>query len=179
MGEIPGRYRADLQSTFAVVIGLLLVLSSIYLLGLYPHGSTSAGRTGSLGEMPQGFVYVEETVLDESGHTQEGTSSEIDMELGPDVVGLKVTLSWVDDIGSNDQFSLALKRDGGEISSISGTSGTLEISTNQTVAGNYTVVVTAVDCPGLFLRLPIDRDNGNDWSLTAAAIHAEPKEVDG
>ena len=39
--------------------------------------------------------------------------------------------------------------------------------------GNFTVEITALDCPGLIGPFPVDRDNGNDWDLKVSATVQE------
>jgi hypothetical protein len=166
-------YKEDVWYLLAAAVMVLLIVTSTDIFGQYPlkQGDTKGALVGT---PPPGFVFKEEDILDETGYTGEGQSSELALDLGPDVVGLIVELTWVDDIGSNDQFSLTLKCEGSDMGSVSGTQGTLELSTNHTAKGNYTIIVRAVNCPGMFPRLPFDRDQGNDWAINVKSIRKVP-----
>jgi hypothetical protein len=110
------------------------------------------------------------SLTSEDGRTVEGGSSEVQLDMGTYVVfEIDVRLAWTDDFGDNDEFGLSLLHDGDVVDETSGSSGTLEISystgTEAVPPGNYSVEVAALDCPGVVGMFPVDRDDGNDWSL--------------
>lgn len=120
---------------------------------------------------PETTKIVEMVVLSNDGYTQEGQRTEIAFEIEQDEpVQLNVTLAWTDDYGTNDEFGLSMSLEGKEVGSVKDTNGKLELQYgdgNGTIPmGNYTITISAVNCPGLRPNSPIDRDQGNDWSLT-------------
>jgi hypothetical protein len=115
-------------------------------------------------------IIEEEVLVGQTGHLSEGASTDIDFEVPWNTtVVLTVTLDWSDDIGDNDEFEVVLSMEGEVIDRESSTDGNIELTNNDPQEGNYTVTITAVDCPGMVGPSPIDRDTGNDWSLEVRA----------
>jgi len=115
---------------------------------------------------------VTETVVSASGHTAEGSTSDTPFEAPWAVVRwVNLTLSWTDDVGSNDELGLALQHEGQEIDSITGTTGELRLTIKDPPGGNFTVQVSAIDCPGRITSHPFDQDNGNDWDLEVVVTY--------
>jgi hypothetical protein len=118
------------------------------------------------GDTPSEPELLEETLLERSGYTTESTSTEEDFEVQwESVVEMTIVLTWSDDYGNNDEFDVSLQYEGDEIERASDTSGRIEFTTTDNPPGNYTVVITAINCPGL-VNTPIGvLDGGNDWDL--------------
>jgi hypothetical protein len=160
------------------VVGIFLIMMlSLYLCTDGASGPTDAFREtygprsadDLLGPDDPGNgepVIEEEVLLDEAGYTSEGTTTEADFEVPWNkTIEITVTLDWSDDYGDNDEFELVLYLEGGRVDRVSGTSGHLEIRQGGPSSGNYTVAVSALDCPGRVTPSPIDLDEGNDWAL--------------
>lgn len=113
------------------------------------------------------YEYVEVETFGLDGFTQEGASTDIDLgELLENATKIRAELTWQDDIGSNDVLRLALKNNGSEMASSEDASGSIGLETDDgSYNGTHSVVVTAVDCPGVVDIIPVDRDDGNSWSL--------------
>jgi hypothetical protein len=122
-------------------------------------------------------VYVTRDVHSMSGHTDEGSTSQESFTIEhPYVRWVQVELYWSDDYGDNDELSLRLLYAGEEVGSVSGTSGPLAVEVedeNGTLTGEFTVEVTAIDCPGVIPSSPVDRDTGNNWNFVVQAEVSE------
>ena len=117
-------------------------------------------------------VIEEEVLLDESGYTSEGTTTEADFEVPWNTtIEITVTLDWSDDYGDNDELELVLYLEGERVDRVSGTSGHLEMRQGGPSSGNYTVAISALDCPGRVTPSPIDLDEGNAWALEVDASY--------
>ena len=154
----------------------VLMVFVLYTVVDYPSTMAKApGNTGNPGGTGQNngqptIQLVNEDLLDKSGHTAEGQSTEVPFEVPwSSVTWINLTLSWTDDIGSNDQFELKVLADGQEVGSADGTSGNIPLNIKAPPTGNYTAVITCVNAPGLVGPSPIDRDSGNDWAIKAQA----------
>ena len=120
-------------------------------------------------EPPPEPVIVEETLLERSGYTSEGTSTEEAFEIQWEkVVEMTLILTWSDDYGNNDEFEVSLEYEGDEIERTSDTTGKIEIVTAEGLPGNYNVVITAVNCPGRINTPFGNMDGGNDWDLSVS-----------
>jgi len=174
-------YRDDMVIMSVV---MLLILGTVaaeavsgpsqYFRGNYPPGSTTggAGGDGDGGGGGAGNATVKDKVVQQDGSTSEGGTTDVDFELGFERnTGMTVTLTWTDDIGNNDELGITLQKDGKEVDSTSGTSGSIELQIVSPESGNYTVQVSAIDCPGVVGPLPFDRDTGNTWSLEVTVEH--------
>jgi len=102
------------------------------------------------------------------GYTSEGSTFSDTIELDIHILlWVSFSLHWDDDFGSNDEFSFAVSY--GNFSD-QGTSSSGEISfkfsPNATMKeASWKLEVTAINCPGTFVDLTFDRDNGNDWTI--------------
>ena len=163
--------------------GMLVVgITDLLVLGIYMGADAAKGPdedflrirglSGPLDEEPDEPVLQDEVLLDKSGYTSEGSSSNERFEVPwTSTTELSITLDWNDDYGNNDEFEMVLSLEGEEVDRTSGTSGTLTIDQDGPGQGNYTVTITAVDCPGQFTSSQFDRDTGNDWSIEVKAVH--------
>jgi hypothetical protein len=113
------------------------------------------------------YEYVEIETFGLDGFTQEGTSTDLDLgEILENATKFRAVLVWNDDVGSNDVFNVAIRNNGTELASSQDSSGSIDLETEDGFYnGTYSVVVTAVDCPGVVDIIPVDRDDGNSWSL--------------
>jgi len=96
-----------------------------------------------------------------NGQTSEGGSTDVDIVVEHEgVIGLIVQLEWTDELDSSQ-----------------GTSGQLLLDLSSDVVGelmgDYTITVSAIDCPGMVGPIPVDRDTGNSWSLTVTMVVME------
>ena len=166
--------RNDLTVVSILIIGMLMVgfvvkeAPSSIGQGAQDGGNADGGGGPGGGGAPQ-----EKELVSDQGHTAEGASSDVTFTIEDEgTTEIHVTLEWTDDIGNNDEFSLTLKNATGELGSESGNSGSLSVNYVVEPAtgpvGDYTVAIDAVDCPGLVGPSPIDRDTGNDWTLTVS-----------
>lgn len=182
--SIPGwLVRNDLK-----VISVIMVLTLLATLSMeVQSGSVSKWKPddtdGGDGNGQTGPTFVEVDLLDTSGHTSEGATSQEDFESNyPVVTKVEVELTWTDDIGNNDEFRLTLFWEGAEEKTVQGTSGTLSLEIvsdpEGVYSGNFTVEIEAVDCPGVLDPIPMDRDNGNNWDLVVKATVSENGEGD-
>lgn len=140
------------------------------------------GQPGQDGNVS--LVRTEVQLVQATSYTNEGSTTEKTFEVDdPYAVEMTVTLVWSDDYGSNDELGLTLSNDAGELGSEQGTAGSLTVKYNApgdaksgdgSLVGNYTVSVEAINCPGLIGPLPVDRDNGNSWTLTVTLVVEEP-----
>jgi len=167
-----GPFRDDML-VLSVAVLLVFVL---YIAVDYPNTMAklpgNTGGTGGSGPGPgqQTLTLVNEDLLDETGYTNEGQSTEVPFEVPwSSVTWINLTLSWTDDIGNNDEFQLTVMLDGQNVGSASGSSGNLPLSLKAPLSGNYTAVVACTKAPGLVGSSPFDRDSGNDWALKAVA----------
>jgi len=176
---LKGRYKEDMVVIFSMVAVILLAFALVDAGGSPPTWFHDTYFPPPPPEPSPPSRRVEVSLLDEQGHTAEDASSEVALEVvWTDVIEVRAVLAWVDDIGSNDEFELTLLYQGEELDSVSGTQGSLEISTNRTLAGNYTVLVKALSCPGVLEPIPFDRDTGNDWTLEVIAVRSvQPGQV--
>lgn len=128
------------------------------------HGATN---TPTKPNTPQ---YENITILSQSGHTSEGATTEVTFVVNASAKWITASLQWTDDIGSNDEFGLAIKLDGEELASQKSTSGKVTVTASMeeftNLEGNYTITVAAINCPGMVSASPVDRDSGNDWGLS-------------
>ena len=132
--------------------------------GASPPPGVGGEEEGDLTPLP-----VEESLLDVTGHTNEGQSTSVDFTIDDgNTTQIMAQLIWSDDIGNNDQFSMGLVYGGDTVDTVSSTTGSLELVCNSVSPGDYQFVVTAMDCPGEVEISPIDRDGGNEWHLVAS-----------
>jgi len=171
--------RNDLRVVTIFMIVMVLLISGLELNPRYiPPPTTQAQPPGNNQHQNQTQNLTTAEVLSRSGYTGEGLSSNEDFGLGyPLVTMVKVELTWTDDYGSNDDFSLELKHESQSLDKAEGTTGALAVQvtakTDENLAGNFTVVITCVNAPGVIGPLPVDRDNGNAWDLKVTATYAE------
>jgi len=167
--------RNDLTVVSILLIGMLVVSLAVKgappSIGQGSQSGTSGGQDGPSG----GGTPEKKELVSKPGHTAEGASSDEPFTIeDKGTIKIQVTLEWTDDIGSNDEFSLTLKNATGEMGSESGNSGSLsvnyDVEPGTDPMGDYTVSIEAVDCPGLVGASPIDRDTGNDWTLTVTIM---------
>jgi hypothetical protein len=123
-------------------------------------------------------VRTEIEIESTSGQTAEGSTTAVDIEVDHEgIIGLIVQLEWTDDIGDNDELGLSMSNGTDELDSSQGTSGQLRLELSSDVEGElmgeYTITVSALDCPGMVGPIPVDRDNGNSWSLTVTMVVME------
>lgn len=178
-GPMQGLMRNDLRVVTIFMVVMVLLISGLELNPRYIPPPTTQGQPPGNGQhqnQTQNLTTGE--VLSRSGYTNEGQSSDEDFGLGYLLVTLvKVELTWTDDYGSNDVFSIELKREGQSLDKAEGTSGALSVEvtakTGENLAGNFTAVITCVSAPGLIGPLPVDRDNGNAWDLKVTATYTE------
>lgn len=159
-------YREDLVVLTIITVILLLMFATDWDgPSIFTDGGDGPGTE------PTVPTIIEEDLLSRSDFTSEGSSTTIDIEVPwSNVTRLTLDLQWSDDIGTNDELELSIGLDGDELDSLSSTSGAITIKLTDPRPGNYTITVTAVDCPGQIGPLPMDRDNGNDWDLEVKAI---------
>ena len=176
MSEFHRGRKGPFRDDMLVLSVAVLMVFVLYIAVDYPNTMAKApGNTGNTGGTGpnnghQTLTLVKEDLLDQSGHTSEGQSSEIPFKVPwSNVTWINLTLSWTDDIGSNDQFELKVLADGQELGSADGTSGNVPLNIKAPPSGNYTAIVTCVNAPGLVGSSPIDRDSGNDWAIKATA----------
>jgi hypothetical protein len=169
--------RKPFREDLVVLSATVLMLFFLYVSVDYPSAMEQVeelSNIGSGGNLPPsggGTKLIEENLLDETGYTNEGQSTDIPAEVPwSSVRWVNFTLTWADDIGSNDEFELKVLSDNEVLDSISGTSGELKLNIEGPPIGNYTVTITCIDAPGLVGPLPVDRDSGNDWSMTATVV---------
>ena len=169
------RMREDmvLLMSASVVLILVFTLSDVFGPGP-PHAANVAALTPP---SEPGYRYEEVELAALSGHTDEGSSTNVDFTIeGSNIVGVLIVLEWTDDIGNNDQFTMTVIIGGQERATVSGATGRLELELNDTPAGDHSVVVEATKCPGLFGRrlTKLDLDRGNDWALTVTGMSKVP-----
>lgn len=177
-GPDPTFLKNDLRAVSAFIVVVFVIV--VVMEGTHTSVPESYGQTPTTpsNNPPPEPVLVTETVVSKTGYTSEGQSSEEKFGL-PDVVITKVhvELTWADDIGNNDQFSVTLLNEGTEVGTAEGSTGSLSFDVNpadnETFSGNFTITVQAINCPGLVGPLPIDRDSGNSWDLEVAATYIE------
>ena len=132
----------------------------------------SDGSDGPDGPDDGDPVLEEEVLVDEAGYTSEGTTTELRFEVPWNkTIEISMTLDWSDDYGDNDEFELVLYLDGERVDGSSGTSGQLDLTQPSPSPGNYSVAISALDCPGRVGPSPIDIDDGNDWTLEVRATY--------
>ena len=167
-----GPFRDDmLVLSVAVLMVFVLYIAVDYpsTMANVPANNGNSGGSGQNNGNPT-IQLVNEDLLDQSGHTSEGQSSEIAFNAPwSNITWINLTLSWTDDIGNNDQFELKVLSDGQELDSADGSTGAVILSIQLPPSGNYTAVITCVKAPGLVGPSPIDRDSGNDWDIQAMA----------
>lgn len=158
-------FREDLVVLAAISIILLLMFATDWN---GPPTSTADGD--GTGPGPTEPTIVEEDLLSRSDYTAEGASTRIDLEVPwSNVTLMTLELRWTDDIGSNDELELRVELEGDEVDGLASTTGEITIRVTNPQPGNYTITVTAIDCPGQIGPLPVDRDNGNGWDLEVKA----------
>jgi hypothetical protein len=123
------------------------------------------------------LVKTEAELLSKDGYTNEGQTTEVSLTVDQQgTIELSITLTWADDYGSNDQFKLILSNETKDLDVASGSSGNLEVRYAPAspgpddLIGKYTIAVNCESAPGVVGPLPVDRDNGNAWSLKVTAI---------
>jgi hypothetical protein len=171
-----GPYREDLL----VLAVTAIMVFTLYGAVDYPNTIAtipSGGGGGGGGHNQTNATHiVEEPVADQTGNTNEGQSTNVDIKVPWDrLLWVNTTLTWTDDIGNNDEFEVKVTSGGAELGKGSGTSGTIVVALEGPPGGNYTVVITCVNAPGIVGPSPIDRDKGNSWTLKATAV----REVEG
>jgi hypothetical protein len=167
--------RNDLTVVSILIIGMLVVG---FVAKGAPPSIGQGGQTGTNGDgggAGGGGGPEKKELVSKQGHTAEGASSDEPFTIeDKGTIEIHVTLEWTDDIGSNDVFSLTLKNATGEMGAESGNTGSLsanyDVEPGTDPIGEYTVTIDAVDCPGLVGPSPIDRDTGNDWTLTVTIM---------
>lgn len=136
-----------------------------------------------------GWELVERSVslFSTSGHTAEGDTHVEDIPVEQmNVTKAVFELTWSDDIGSNDRFSVHVTAPDGQTGAGESDGGSIIIEMalcdvsmvdgpGENGTGEWRVEITAEQCPGVFPRLP-DRDSGNDWSLDMDCSYYERKE---
>jgi hypothetical protein len=164
------------------IVSIILIVAMIGAVGLeFPLKEAGGGPQpspddGNGGDDTPTLTTIE--VYDSDGYTAEGQTSEDSFTLEYSMmVDIEVRLNWQDDYGDNDEFKITVLRDGVEEISGQGTSGHVSVIVNYAPPveelANYTVVIEALDCPGMVGPSPVDRDNGNDWSFTVLATIPE------
>lgn len=169
------------QDMFVISTCVLLVFS-IYVVIDLPKGPPDWFRASNEMyekdnrddlESPLEEPMLEEvTLVTGTGHTGEGTTDDEDFEVQETTgVELRVSFEWTDDIGDNDEFEITLYLEDERVDGTSGRSGSLELTLTSPGPGNYTLSITAVDCPGMVGPFPVDRDYGNDWSVEIRLVY--------
>ena len=167
-------YREDT----AVLIATMLVLFSFYLFDItngpsefYQNRAEVPGQEDLSDPMEPELVLIEETLVQRTGYTDEGSSSNVDVEMPwTDIVEIRAVLQWTDDLGANDELGLSIELEGQELTRSSSTSGNIELISPESPNGNYTMTIRALSCPGQVGPIPMDRDTGNEWSLEVTVI---------
>jgi hypothetical protein len=178
-------FREDLVLLFCAILICALILVVVDL----PQGSpdwysdlfrgSGSGAPQDSGDQEPGTTPApaEETLIETTGYTSEDQSSEEPFGIDDaNTTEVHAILTWQDDYGDNDQFSLGLEYEGESVDTVSGTTGTLELRYTSVAVGEYSIVITAMDCPGQFTNVPVDRDDGNDWSLTVIVTRMVPQD---
>jgi hypothetical protein len=166
-------FREDLM----VLAVTAIIVFSLYGAADYPRtvgNITHTNGPGGGGQHNTNTTHpVEEQVVDTTGSTNEGQSTNVDMKVPwANLTWVNVTLTWVDDVGNNDEFSVKVSSGGAELGKGDGTTGTISVNIQSPASGNYTAVVTCVTSPGLVGANPFHVvDKGNSWSLKATAVH--------
>jgi hypothetical protein len=165
-----GPYRTDLAFMALTIVGLLLLFVAIDLPGDIPD--YYPGRfiyPGDDEEMPT-QVIVEE-LLNETEYLDEDSSTEFELYLPWwNVTELVIELTWADDLTEidgqpNDEFELVLWSNTTEIDRTSSINEELVINLLTPSIGNYTIEITALNCPAIIDNPDYDRDTGNDFRL--------------
>ncbi len=165
----------------ALVYGalILLLMFSVELLFLETPGSGASGGGGGGpdggGDDDAAIVEEELNVLSVSSQTSETQTSTEDFSLDEQYVySITVSLTWSDDVGSNDRFEVVLERDGRALGSGRGETGSISFDAVDNeeggLNGSFTVSITAEECPGALGSHALDRDNGNTWDLRVTAV---------
>lgn len=164
-------YREDLLVLAVSALMIFTLYAAVdYPLTLADLQTTGGGGGGGTPHHNVSHL-VEEPLVDQSGSTNEGQSTDVEMKATwGNLTWVNATLTWTDDIGDNDEFELKISVDGAEIDKASSVDGNIVLNLKGPPSGNYTVTVTCVDAPGLVGPFPIDRDNGNAWQLKATAV---------
>jgi len=186
---MPARFlstRNDLKLVaIYMVIILLLGVGVEFALTQRPEENGDEGGGGSTpppGEGGQGTdFFYEDIELDRAGQTNEGQTSTEEFSLNYEMVtSVELVLSWEDDYGSNDRFSISFSREGEALSSDEGATGSLTLNAADeqgNLTGAFQVEIKAVDCPGTVDGIPVDRDDGNTWQLhITATVGTETQE---
>jgi hypothetical protein len=132
---------------------------------------------------------ISEELDSKSGRTAEGetTSLEINIDI-LNITYIEFRLTWSDDIGDNDEFSLSVFGPAGFSDNAASDIGEIylkidvsdpETASNGTAGGTgiWKVEIEAVDCPGLVSVGGFDRDNGNEWSLVTEVHYMVPEQI--
>jgi len=176
-GPLQRLMRNDLRA-----VAVFMVFMFVLIPGLELQDTETPGAPGSLTPPTGGHNQTQTLktgeVLSRSGYTNEGQSTEEKFGLGyPLVTNVKAELKWTDDYGSNDVFSIELKREGQSVDKQQGTTGDLTVQATakagENLAGNFTVIITCVSAPGVVGPSPINRDNGNSWDMKVTATYSE------
>jgi len=166
-----GPFRDDMLVLSLAVLMVFVLYIAVDYPSTLAHIPGTNGTPG--GGVPTGQnepTIVKENVLDQDSHSNERQSTDVTLVVPwSNVTYLNLSLSWTDDIGSNDQFELKVLSDGNELGSGDSTSGNIILNIKAPTSGNLTAVVTCVKAPGLVDPSPIDRDTGNDWNLKVTA----------
>jgi hypothetical protein len=167
-----------------LVSGLMILVLMIVVVGEGP-GQTppdwylediEAGQDGD-GDGNDNVTMVRKEIelFTDEGWTGEGAAAgkSFDIE-DEDAIGLIVEVHWVDDVGDNDEMGLSLENESGQLVMDQGTSGSLrieyEVQEGEALAGEFAYMVHAIDCPGRIGTIPIDMDDGNDWTVTVTLV---------
>jgi len=152
-----------------MVIIIVVLGSSMIIFGKSMISFISKSDDTKNGNNTKEPVDIETDKWSIDGHTSEGSTYEylIDFPVVK-LLWISFTLTWTDDIGSNDRFSFEI--DEGSFND-KGTSTEGEIileffPNGSLIESTWDYKVTAEECPGEYFNLPLDRDRGNDWTIT-------------
>jgi hypothetical protein len=170
--------RRSFREDTAVLVATMLILFSFYLFDItngpsefYKNSADVPGQEDLSDLTEPELVLVEDTLVQRTGYTDEGSSTHVDIEMPwTDMVEIRAVLQWTDDLGSNDELGLSIELEGRELTTSSSTSGNIDLTSLETPNGNYTMTIRALSCPGQVDPAPVDRDTGNEWSLEVTVI---------
>ncbi len=162
-------FKQDIMVLSAFLVSLLLIFLVVDLGGAFqipppkprvPFNNGGGGGSGTI-------TIVEDRLFDTSGVTNEGGATTYAFEIEyDDVAFIDVTLTWSDDLGDNDRLQLEIAGDNGILQARSSVTGFISFRIICPRAGNYTLRVYAIDCPGMFTSHIGDLDNGNSWDAS-------------
>jgi hypothetical protein len=169
--------RNDLRAVIVFFIAMLIVMPVLELqTPATPPSKQQGNQTGN--NQNQTPVMVTAEVLSRSAYTSEGQTTEETFGLGYTIVtDVKAELTWTDDYGSNDVFSIELFHEGQSLDKQQGSTGALTVhasaKSGENLAGNFSVNITCVSAPGIVGPSPVDRDHGNSWDLKVTATYSK------